>query len=77
MIFGDSIASVNNIISYGRMDVGLREDHDPEVERLFSSSPDILEQCRQYESTRQIGKRNISNDVSKKAIFLPFIYCIR
>jgi hypothetical protein len=62
MIFDDLIA-VQTIIGYGRIDAQRREDHDPEVERLYTSSPPIMEQIRQFEITRALGKKNKSDEV--------------
>jgi hypothetical protein len=55
MLF-DDLATLNTIINYGRSDNKYKEDHDPEVDRLYNSSPSILEQCMQYEMARVFGK---------------------
>jgi hypothetical protein len=57
MLF-DDLATLNTIINYGRSDLKYKEDHDPEVDRLYNSSPPILEQCMQYEMARVFGKNN-------------------
>ena len=57
MLF-DDLATLNAIINYGRSEMKYREDHDPEVDRLYNSSPSILEQCMQYEMARVFGKTN-------------------
>ena len=57
MLF-DDLATLNTIINYGRCDMKYKEDHDPEVDRLYNSSPPILEQCMQYEMARVFGKNN-------------------
>ena len=57
MLF-DDLATFNTIINYGRSDMKYKEDHDPEVDRLYNSSPPILEQCMQYEMARVFGKNN-------------------
>ena len=67
MLF-DDLATLNTIINYGRSDMKYKEDHDPEVDRLYNSSPPILEQCMQYEMARVFGKNN-SAEVRKLLVF--------
>jgi hypothetical protein len=55
-MFFDDVATLNTIINYGRTDKKYKEDRDPDVDRLYSSSPSILEQCMQYEMARAFGK---------------------
>jgi hypothetical protein len=57
MIFDDLVA-LNEIIQNGRTDSKFREDHDPEVERLYSSSPPIIEQCLTYDLQHTVPRKD-------------------
>lgn len=58
MLF-DDLNTLNTIINYGRPESKYIEDQNPEVNRLYNSSPSILEQCMQYEMARVFGKANL------------------
>jgi hypothetical protein len=51
MLF-DNLSILNTIINSGRSDLKYKADHDPEVDRLYNSSPPVLEHCMQYEMAR-------------------------
>jgi hypothetical protein len=70
-MFFDDVATLNTIINYGRTDMKYKEDRDPDVDRLYSSSPSILEQCMQYEMARAFGKT--ATEVST-VIYIHFEY---
>ena len=51
MLLSD-IAAFDNMFFSGKLDSKFKDENDPEIERLYNSSPSIIESSRSFELER-------------------------